>query len=425
MAGVLPLNAVIGNSAERLDTLIRRVYDAVTDPGHWEGILDEVAGLCGARAASIVVGDPRRAPVKSVWLSSGVGDFFDDDERSRLADAARPLHLGLRAANPDTRLLPVPELLRRHAGLSGEALDISGLDEVFADGYGIHHRAKAPLTALSNQFDVFILNFGDEDAGRRQSGMRLGDRLLPHLGRALEIGRPFAALQARYATVLDVLDRLQLAVLVVGADRSIWLSNGAAQAIVERGDAFTIDGAGRLAGCSDAVRHMLDFCLETAGPAAGDRTPRPIRACFDRGRGRRPGEAVTDAYVADVSPMADPELGTGAEVGVVMILADPDRDELVDLAHMADVFSLTPSEEAVCDLLIKGYSNGEIADLRNVSRDTVASQVKALFQKTRSSRRGELIHLAHRMTVPLACAESEKTRRGGRTFPCSGDARDD
>ncbi|PWI32610.1 LuxR family transcriptional regulator [Vibrio albus] len=53
--------------------------------------------------------------------------------------------------------------------------------------------------------------------------------------------------------------------------------------------------------------------------------------------------------------------------------------------------SLTPSERAVLSLLIQGLDGSEIARHRNVSKETVRSQIKQLLKKTGSKHQNQLL----------------------------------
>lgn len=52
--------------------------------------------------------------------------------------------------------------------------------------------------------------------------------------------------------------------------------------------------------------------------------------------------------------------------------------------------ALTPAERAVAALVMGGRTNAEIAAMRNVSRYTIAAQIRALFAKLGVRSRREL-----------------------------------
>ncbi|MEX0971147.1 MAG: helix-turn-helix transcriptional regulator [Paracoccaceae bacterium] len=56
-----------------------------------------------------------------------------------------------------------------------------------------------------------------------------------------------------------------------------------------------------------------------------------------------------------------------------------------------NAWQLTPTEKIVATLVIKGFSNHEIADLRGTSESTVKSQLTSIFKKSNMSTRQQLV----------------------------------
>ena len=54
--------------------------------------------------------------------------------------------------------------------------------------------------------------------------------------------------------------------------------------------------------------------------------------------------------------------------------------------------ALSPRETEILDLLARGFSYGEIANLCKLSRNTVASHVKSLYRKMQVGSRGEAVY---------------------------------
>lgn len=61
------------------------------------------------------------------------------------------------------------------------------------------------------------------------------------------------------------------------------------------------------------------------------------------------------------------------------------------LENFFDQWKLTPSEREIALLTIKGFSNAEIADLRNTREGTVKAQSNAIFRKAGVSGRTQLL----------------------------------
>jgi DNA-binding NarL/FixJ family response regulator len=52
---------------------------------------------------------------------------------------------------------------------------------------------------------------------------------------------------------------------------------------------------------------------------------------------------------------------------------------------------LRPSERTIADAIVRGLSNGQIAEARGTSERTVANQVATLFQRAGVESRAELV----------------------------------
>ena len=82
--------------------------------------------------------------------------------------------------------------------------------------------------------------------------------------------------------------------------------------------------------------------------------------------------------------------------------------------HMRDLFTawnLSPSEQAVAVYAMKGFSNGEIADLRGTSASTIKSQMNSVYRKAGLSNRQQLI--SYLVEDLLAGVSTEQVTDGG------------
>ncbi len=382
--------------APDVDYLIPRIYDVVTAPTQWQTILNEITDSLGARASNIYYGDSQHPELHGALFSDVIAGALEEPENIAVLEAERNLYAAIPEIITTPRITKVADLLRQYDRLGYPPLQLDDLHRWMRDTYGIYHRMTSPLNHRPNYFEFLTLHFGNDCENPAPEFMNQCNRLLPHLAKAIEINRPFALLEARYRAVLEVLDRLQLGVILLGQDQSLWLKNEAANRILENRDSIEIDHHGKLAGKGVAVAKVLDGCFSSLSGETDSSVPKSIRIRLPRAEGQK---TAAEAYIADISPLNNGSLDSRA--GFAMILVDPDRSGIVNLTNMADLFGLTRSEAAVCDLVVKGYTNNEIADSRNVSPETVITQVKSLFAKTNSHRRGDLIHLAHSVNIPV------------------------
>ena len=64
---------------------------------------------------------------------------------------------------------------------------------------------------------------------------------------------------------------------------------------------------------------------------------------------------------------------------------------------LSEAFSLTTAEAKVASFISAGLSPTEIADMLQVSRETVRNQIKAIFAKTGTHRQSRLVALVSRI----------------------------
>lgn len=82
----------------------------------------------------------------------------------------------------------------------------------------------------------------------------------------------------------------------------------------------------------------------------------------------------------------------------LLTLKDPDYQPDVDADSLACLFELTRTEKELLILLGKGCSSQDIASYRCVSRETVRSTLKSIFQKTGRHRQSDLLLLMQAMS---------------------------
>jgi DNA-binding NarL/FixJ family response regulator len=87
--------------------------------------------------------------------------------------------------------------------------------------------------------------------------------------------------------------------------------------------------------------------------------------------------------------------------GALVFVIDPENQATFSVAGLGALYSLSDSEVSVCDLVLKGLSNRQIAEERGVSSETVKSQVSSIFLKTRRESRLDLMRLVVKINPPL------------------------
>ncbi len=112
----------------------------------------------------------------------------------------------------------------------------------------------------------------------------------------------------------------------------------------------------------------------------------------------RRNAAVNDALIVEVFALPRREWSFGFEPRVLLTLKAPQTMRAVDGQLLADFFQLTTAESDIAQRLAQGFSRKDIAQQRNASEETVATQVKSIFRKAEVSREGAFIALARNLS---------------------------
>ena len=84
-----------------------------------------------------------------------------------------------------------------------------------------------------------------------------------------------------------------------------------------------------------------------------------------------------------------------------MFLIDPMRTDVVSTEGMQALFNLTGAESDTCRLIAEGLGTDDIADVQNLTRETVRTYVKRILEKTGTKNRAQLVRLALTVNLPI------------------------
>lgn len=213
----------------------------------------------------------------------------------------------------------------------------------------------------------------------------------PHIARAARIGRLRSIIEARYQRFMSALDMLNVGVVLLYSDSGIAFANAESRRIAEARGAMQLR--------SDGIRVFDETCrAEFASAISRAIAASRFQSASSDNTAYRLGCADGLApCLAEVLPIRDSDLVGGALVFVI----DPENESTFSVAGLGALYSLSDSEVSVCDLVLKGLSNRQIAEDRGVSSETVKSQVSNIFLKTRRQSRLELMRLVVKINPPL------------------------
>jgi DNA-binding CsgD family transcriptional regulator len=207
--------------------------------------------------------------------------------------------------------------------------------------------------------------------------------LLPHVRNAFLLHRRLGNVQALADSACAALDRLSIGVVLLAKDGSVLHANEAARKAAARTRALTLAEPLGCAMASETIR-LRKLLAEAVLTGAGT--------------GLRSGGAMKVRGLAGemhvtVTPLPATNkalAGTASAVMFCTVPGEPPR-ELIPL--LCTVHGLTPAEAALAAALVEGLSLKEVAQRRNISLNTVRTQLKSICHKTGTRRQADLVRV--------------------------------
>ncbi len=242
---------------------------------------------------------------------------------------------------------------------------------------------------------------GSVGFGRHETAGPIGDieveaarLLLPHLQRAVAIGRllEFRALVS--ATIATALDALTAGVILVGSDLAVIHANAAAQDMLARGRPVRAEH-GRLSVRPAAVAAALVESVRRAGsePAGLGR----------RGLGIPVGMENGTPSILHVLPLQiGSTLPAVSAQAVAAIFVTPCASRApAPIEALAALYDLTGAEVRVFNTIAGGQTRVEAARALNLKPSTIKTHLSHIFLKTGTRRQADLVALRASLTLPL------------------------
>jgi len=373
------------------NALVADLYKAAVDQSEWPDLLDRLCTPLGARGSALVTvdlsgqydyqvtfGSSLYPPAIMRTYESEYSRYEEEHFRRVATSAAHSIQY-----DHDFELYRSGELARP---------DIDYLDRSF----GVSERFAVRLSHDQSWFDCLTFQYASARGNVTAEETARLKAYLAHMAEVMVLSRCFSHLKIRFGAVLAMLDKILNGLLLVSHSGHVILSNTTAQAILHETDGLFITRDGRLSTSDKQVQLALTAAIAEASAT--------VEACGGASHVLMPikRQSGKDNYLVDVSPIRDTngEIG-GGFFGALVTIVDPDHESEIDLAGMCAVYKLSPAELEVARGIIDGRTNGELADIRGVSVDTIKSQVRSVFRKTQVANRSELVRRALRVALPL------------------------
>jgi DNA-binding CsgD family transcriptional regulator len=365
-----------------LTKLIGRIYDAAMAPALWPDTLAQIAGFVGGQAAGI----------------------FTKDSISK--DGTPQHHFGVHPkqvqiySETHSRLDPFSNLRFVDVGQVVSIADLVPQDEFYQGRFfrewmepqGWIDAANCVLEKAVSHCSFLTIMRGEEQGAVDEDMRERMALVVPHVCRAMLIGRVVDLEQIRTAALANVLDGLRAGLFLIASDGVLLHTNSAGGAMLAGEDCLRSVG-GRLSISDDLANAMFQEALTVALPAGIRIKNLALPVIAPNG----------DRYVVHVLPLncgarreARAAHGTTAAVFVRKAVMDDLNPKVI-----ARAFDLTPAELRVLLAVVEVGGIPQAASLLGVADSTVKTHVGRLFEKTGTSRQADLVKLAAGYCNPL------------------------
>ncbi|MEM7471273.1 MAG: helix-turn-helix transcriptional regulator [Pseudomonadota bacterium] len=356
--------------------LIQSCYETVVAPGTWPKFLQQLTEAMDAKGCLIFEIDHSDREIRV--------PLFNEAFQGELLNAYMSLFAGFEqkeqsrfdtiAASDDRIELVRDQQLFDHEDARKSQANVQALGN-----FGIGYRAFALLDKDNRSRYRFSIQQSGRHGALSEGEERMLQNILPHMAKALQLGRPFVEREASHEGLLTAMSQLGVGIAILDAQGREAFANTEHHRQCEAFDTFRKTPGGHLQmnanGDSVRLNRLLGDMLAHGGFGA-----RPRREAIPFEGGGQLG-----AICLEISPRP--------EGGAILYSYDTTRPISVDAGILRQVYGLTDAETEVLTLAAEGLTNPEIAERRGRSAATINVQLKSLLAKTDCANRTQLARL--------------------------------
>lgn len=372
---------------EQVLSLIGDIYDAALDPSLWSGVLRKSRDLVGGSAAALFTKDSTCKKLNVYYDDGGIAPYYKQlyFDKYMKVDPYTAGQVLAKVGEPvsTTDIVPYGEFLETR--FNKEWAQPQGLVDFASVVFDRSATSAAMLGIFRHERDGLV----DDETRRR---MRL---IVPHIRRAVLIGRTINLATVEAATLAEALDGLCAGLFLVDPTGRIVHANASGHAMLHESSVLrTVSG--KLTATDPNAAKALSGLFALAG--GGDATVGangiavPLNA-------RDGGHHV--AHVLPLTSGKRRRAGTRyAAVAALFVhraaLQTPSLPEVI-----AGLYKLTPSELRVLLAVVQVGGVPETAEALGVAETTVKTHLHHLFGKTGATRQADLVKLVAGFSSPL------------------------
>lgn len=355
------------------------LYEAAIEPALWDGTIQVIASAFGASKGIFISHQIADDSPNRHSIAHGIGldpeglamlargDIRDEWAWAWAADPLKPARLPLGVGSG---ILPLQELKR--TGLWHHLLAPSNVvDSLFIPALGTES-VEGYLTIQAHQGRGLF----------EESDLEFARRLMPHVGRALQVALKLADATISASSQVALLERLKIGALVVDAAGHVSSLNEEAETLLRPNSGLSLKQ--RRLEARQPHRAWLEAALARAtssgSPASSER--------FIDGDATGLVVQVVPLPCSVVEPLL---VRIESNRSALVLVTDPAQRRLPSMDTFGAAFALTPKQSQILLCLLQNGSVSEAGDSLELKRETVRWHLKQIFAKTETSSQAELL----------------------------------
>lgn len=374
------------SDSDPLLALIGDIYDAALDPALWPDVLQQSCGFIGGVMANLFTQDAVRKSANRFYT------WGDDPHYTQLY---MEKYAALNPLFPAGMFFPVGEVFGQADIMPHEELQDSRFYKEWMKPQGYidfvgaildkSATSVAPLSVIRHERDGYV-----DDEARRRTGA-----IIPHIRRAILIGKVIDLHKVEAAAMADTLDGLAAGMFLVDAGARIVHTNAAGHTMIADENVLRA-AAGRISAVDPAADRTLRETFAACG--IGD------AAVGERGIAVPLSASGGESYVAHVLPLTSAQR-RGASIAYAAVAAVFVHKAGLDAHSPMEAFSrkfhLTGAEMKVLLAIVNVGGVAEVAEILGIGEGTVRTHLHHLFEKTGARRQVDLVKLVAGFANPL------------------------